>query len=314
MLLSIPSHTYNDPRMFAPRCNSDPSIASWADAKYSRIRYAVYRWEESKPDKPAPPIMGQIDRINRIVDLTGKWPLNMYLTAEKVGYELPEPQENNRIETMVELRDRCRAYKYPSGFDGKNALLEEEWELRTEEEKARPMYPDQIVIIDPQINEALGWRYQIRHPNTLWWVEGEARNRYVPAGDGILFRRDENIYNVPLSPLPSLPEESKKWSWRERNVWTETELSKIPKKKVTVICEYGSRRCVEGEPVLDYEGKVIRHRWAGEWRREMVAFLEGTPSPFFFDDFTGHPQPIHSSRAREFRQEVADVAFILMNL
>jgi len=50
------------------------------------------------------------------------------------------------------------------------------------------------------------------------------------------------------------------WSIGPHTEWRKEELAKIPKKTITVICEYGSRRCLQGDPVLDHEGNVLRYR------------------------------------------------------
>jgi len=285
------------------------SILTWNDAVISKIKRAVHHWEETKPRTPSPPIMDIYCRVDRIVYLTGMWPIDIVTEAEDVGFELPTPKREevvNVIGTIYALRKALA----DSSYNNTIPITPSEWE-----EKNRKII-NPVEIVSPDVNCELGHSYMIRHPSSSWWVYGEERNQYVPAGEGILFRRDENVYQIPLEPLPKPPAEFKEWTWSERFQWKNKELAKIPKKTVTVICEYGSRRYAEGEPVLDRDGNVVRHRWAGEWSREMVAFLKGTPSPspYMFDDYTGHPSPYHSTKSRAFRQEVADACFVHMHL
>lgn len=312
MKLSIPSPMENNPRTFAPRCRSHPTSPSWDNA-ISKIRRAVYRWEEMKPLTITPPIIGPYDRIGILVELTGHWPPDVVTEAEEEGFNLPAATQKNVTHTILGIR-QCRAERNKGKNDWDRPELERRWNLMTEEEKARPTFAEEEIIVDPRVNEALGVRaYQMYHPNMRTWIDGEKRNQYVTAGFGILFRRTVNEIEVLLEPEPKLSAEGKKWTWKDLEKWRMEERAKIPKKKVTVICEYGSRRYAEGEPVVNQEGKIVRLRYAGEWRREMHAFLEGTPSPFFFDDYTGFPHPAHSYRAKQFRQAVADVAFVLQS-
>ena len=312
MNLSIPSPMENNPRTFAPRCRSHPTSPSW-DHAIPKILRAVHRWEETKPLTIAPPIIGPYDRINRLAKLTNHWSPDIVTEAEEVGFELPAATQENIVQVIIGIR-QCRAERDKGKPDWDRPELERRWSRMTEEEKARPAFADEKEIVDPRVNEALDIRtYQMYHPNMRTWIDGEKRNQYVPAEFTIMFRRMVNEIETLLAPMPKLPAEAKKWAWKEKEAWQAEERAKIPKKKVTVICEYGSRRHAEGEPVLNQEGKIIRHRYAGEWSRESYAFLEGTPSPFFFDDYTGYSYPEHSYRARIFRQEVADVAFVLQH-
>jgi hypothetical protein len=276
-----------------------------------RIKETVTLWEASKPENPAPAILGDVNRVWQIVAFTGQWPDSMVKAAEYLGFELHDAQPE-RVEDVMHDLFACRMTRSYNGDVHQYQEMADEFSQMTDPEKFR-LYPGCVTRVDPAVNQALGYAYMIREPNTSWWIDGERRNRYVPAGDGVLFFRDVRVIEIPLQPLPKPPVEAKMWSWGQKAKWRREELAKIPKRIVTVICEYGSRRCQEGDPVLDHEGQVVRQRIAGEWIRETVAYLPGTPSPFFFDDFTGHPTPAHSSKTRAFRQEVADVAFVLMH-
>jgi len=249
--------------------------------------------------------MEQYDRINRIIRLTGMWPIDIVTKAEEVGVELPTPELDNVVHTMSAIHKQHMSRFNLSCESNKYTVEELQDRVRT--------MTSAVSIVSPDVERELGYSYMIRYPSTVWWASGEWRNQYVPAGEGILFRRDENVYQIPLQSLPDVPAEYKEWGWAQRKAWRNAELETIPKKTVTVICEYGSRRYAEGEPVLDQEGKVIRYRKAGEWGREMIARLKGTPSPYFFDDYTGHPSPQHSTKSKAFRQEVADACFVFMN-
>jgi hypothetical protein len=274
------------------------------------ILRAVKRWEATKPATPSPLIMYGNDRVEQLASLTYQWPLDKVEAAERVGYELPEMPHVQVSDVMLRLLQRQMERRH-NGNDWYNPDLEEQWKMMTAEDRIR-QNPEMVSIVTPELQAILG-AHMIREPGQGWWISGEKRNRYVTAGYGVLFRRDEKFVEVLLGSMPPLPEEYKKWTWKERREWSAEQRSKIPKAVVTVVYEYGSRRHAEGEAVYDHEGNVVRHRVAGEWTREMIAMLKGTPSPFFFDDFTGHPMPFHSTKAREFRQEVADVAFVYMN-
>jgi hypothetical protein len=282
-----------------------PSTLTWADAIHSQIQRAVNRWEETKPLIPSPPVLNAYHRVDRIVRLTGEWPLDIVSKAEMVGFELPAAEQENVINAVGAIYSRLSSLADPSCHNTE-MFSPSEWEEKIQK------ITGPVEIVTPDVIRELG-SYMIRHPSMAWWVHGEERNQYVPAGQGVLFRRDENVYHIPLYNLPKMPAESKEWTWGQKAKWRTAELEKIPKKTVTVICEYGSRRYAEGEPILDAEGNVLRRRRAGEWGREMIAFLKGTPSPYFFDDYTGHPSPKHSSLSRAFRQEVADACFVYLH-
>lgn len=282
-----------------------PSTLTWADAIHSQIQRAVYKWEETKPLAPSAPVLEAYNRVDRIVRLTGMWPLDIVSKAEMVGFELPVADRENVIKVVGAIYSRLSTLVDLSCNNIDN-FTPSEWQ-----EKIRKI-TGPVEIVSADVKREMG-SYMIRHPSMAWWVHGEERNQYVPAGYGVLFRRDENVYQIPLYNLPKMPAESKEWTWGQKAKWRTAELEKIPKKTVTVICEYGSRRYAEGEPVLNENGEVVRHRWAGEWQREMVAFLKGTPSSYFFDDYTGHPYPKHSTLSRAFRQEVADACFVYMH-
>jgi hypothetical protein len=305
MNISIPSPSECHFSTCAPPIG-EPSTLTWADAFHSEIKRVVNRWEETKALIPSP-IMDLYYRVARIVRLTGEWPLDIVAKAEEFNVELPPANQEDVIKVVGSIYAQRVARADPS-CNNANNFTPSEWQ-----EKIRKII-GVAEIVSPDVIRELG-SYMIRHPSMAWWVHGEERNQYVPAGEGILFRRDENVYHVPLKPLPKMPAESKEWTWGQKAAWRTAELEKIPKKTVTVICEYGSRRYAEGEPVLNIEGQVERYRWAGEWGREMVAFLKGmpSPSPYFYDDYTGHPAPHQSAKIKAFRQEVADACFVLMH-
>ena len=303
----IPSRLPPPPPPTSPR-------ATWEDALPKVLR-AVRLWEDAQPKTPSPPIMTvfvgeDYDRTDIIWRLTHHWPIHVENMAERIDYPLPAPGAPVQVEEVMRGLVQCR--RSHNGNDWCNPELEEQRKMMTEADMIREN-PERVSIVTPELQAIIG-SHMIREPGCSWWSNGERRNRYVPAGYGVLFRRDEKEMEVLLGPMPPLPEGAKKWLWQDLQAWNKEQRSKIPKMMVTVVYEYGSRRHAEGEPVFNQEGHVIRHRVAGEWTREMIAMLKGTPSPYFFDDFTGHPMPIHSTKAREFRQEVADVAFILQHL
>jgi hypothetical protein len=303
MNISIPS-SETCSSMIAPPIGTFESTLTWADALHSQIQHAVNRWEETKPLRPSPPVLEPYYRVDRIVRLTGAWPLDIVSKAEMVGFELPAAEQESVIKVVGTIYAQLSSLAIPSC--NTDNFTPAEWQEKIQK------ITGPIEIVTPDVIRELG-SYMIRHPSMAWWVHGEERNQYVPAGQGVLFRRDENVYQIPLYNLPKMPAESKEWTWGEKAKWRTAELEKIPKKTVTVICEYGSRRYAEGEPIVDAEGNVLRYRRAGEWGREMIAFLKGTPSPYFFDDYTGHPSPKHSSLSRSFRQEVADACFVYLH-
>ena len=169
----------------------------------TRIQEAVARWNATKPNQPAPPLMEDFDRVMRLVTIIGQWPISTVQKAERLGFELP-PAEPARVQDTVFglfQRQMERRRKVNEWYDPD---LEEQNAQMTDEEKARP-FPEHVTIVTPQVNQELGYSYMIRHPNMAWWENGEARNRYVPAGMGVLFRRDICNINVPLEPLPPCP-------------------------------------------------------------------------------------------------------------
>jgi hypothetical protein len=309
----------------SPALPAEEAIASWLDAYPYVVRAkepecfagipgilrAVRRWEATEPKTPSPLIMYGNDRVERLASLTYKWPLDKVEAAERVGYSLPEMPHVKVYHVMLGLLQRQTERRH-NGNDWYNPELEEQWKMMTAEDRIR-QNPELVSIVTPELQAIVRGGHMIREPGHGWWISGEKRNRYVTAGYGVLFRRDEKDIEVLIGPMPPLPEEFKTWTWKERQQWSAEQRSKIPKMTVTVVYEYGSRRHAEGDAVFDHEGNVVRRRVAGEWTREMIAMLKGTPSPFFFDDFTGHPMPFHSTKAREFRQEVADVAFVYMH-
>lgn len=304
--LPLPSQTCFSTKV--PPIGTVESTLTWADAICSQIARAVYQWEEIKPLTPSPPVLEIYSRVDRIVRLTGMWPLDIVSKAEMVGFELPPADQESVIKVVGAIYAQLSSLSIPSC--NTDTFTPAEWQEKIQK------ITGPVEIVSDDVKHEMGGSYMIRHPSTAWWVHGEERNQYVPAGEGILFRRDENVYQIPLQSLPKMPAEAKSWSWGQKAAWRTVELAKIPKRTVTVICEYGSRRYAEGEPVLNENGEVVRHRRAGEWRREMVAFLKGSPSPspYFFDDYTGHPYPKHSTLTRAFRQEVADACFVYTHL
>lgn len=283
-----------------------------------RIGEAVRRWEAIVPETPAPPIMGNYDRVLRIVYHTGKWPHSVVKSAEQIGLELPEAREENVhgvnlafFSYQIAARD---SWNHPI-FERRNAAM-------TDEEKSRPCV-DHDTIVDPAVFQAMRMHrhtpvidteivitFPYREPNQSLWITGEAANGYVRPGERILFLRQEEQREILNGPHPRLPKEmkNKKRTWQERDAWLNAAYAAVEKHVVNLVYEHSSRRCVEGE-IHPLTG---RRRWPGEWVRESHVFLKDAESPvaYTYDAFAKERQ---ISMSKAVRQDAADVAFVLMH-
>jgi len=113
----------------------------------------------------------------------------------------------------------------------------------------------------------------IREPADGWWrrVEEENESRVWP-GDAFLVRRDEREYEYFTEPALQLPADwapcagtpSQQRDERARSIRT------LNKSRAKASCMV----------VYDY---LTVYTKAGKWRRKMVAYEKGTPSPFHFE-------------------------------
>jgi hypothetical protein len=113
----------------------------------------------------------------------------------------------------------------------------------------------------------------IREPNDGWWRRVEEENvSRVWHGDAFLVRRDEREYEYFTEPARQLPADwtpcpgtpSQQRDERARSIRT---LNKSRAKATCMV-------------VYDY---LTVYTKEGRWRRKMVAYEQGTPSPFTFE-------------------------------
>ena len=113
----------------------------------------------------------------------------------------------------------------------------------------------------------------IREPNDGWWRRVEETNdNHVWPGDAFLVRRDEREYEYFTEPVKQLPAD---WTpcagtlaqQRDERMRAHRTINKDRSKAQCIVC-------------YDY---LTVYTTSGNWRRKMVAYERGTPSPFSFE-------------------------------
>jgi len=113
----------------------------------------------------------------------------------------------------------------------------------------------------------------IREPADGWWrrVEEENEARVWP-GDAFLVRRDEREYEYFIEPVRQLPAD-----WVPCAGTISQQLDERTRSHRTLNKSRAKASCMV---VYDY---LTVYTKAGNWRRKMVAYEQGTPSPFQFE-------------------------------
>jgi hypothetical protein len=128
-------------------------------------------------------------------------------------------------------------------------------------------------IICNRLTQKTDHGLMIREPNDGWWRRVEEENEpHVWPGDAFLVRRDEREYEYFTEPARQLPAD---WvpcagtsaQQRDERVRAHRTLNK-DRAKATCVVTY------------DY---ITVYTKMGRWRRKMVAYERGTPSPFTFE-------------------------------
>lgn len=113
----------------------------------------------------------------------------------------------------------------------------------------------------------------IREPADGWWrrVEEENAARVWP-GDAFLVRRDEREYDYFTEPALQLPAD-----WKPCPGTPAQQRDERSRSIRTLNKDRAKATCIV---VYDY---LTVYTKAGKWRRKMVAYEQGTPSPFHFE-------------------------------
>ena len=113
----------------------------------------------------------------------------------------------------------------------------------------------------------------IREPNDGWWrrVEDENENRVWP-GDAFLVRRDTREHEYFTEPPKQLPAD-----WVPCAGTPAQQRDERARAMRTLNKDRAKAACTV---VYDY---ITVYTTTGNWRRKLVAYEQGTPSPFHFE-------------------------------
>jgi hypothetical protein len=141
------------------------------------------------------------------------------------------------------------------------------------EELMNPWLRHNDTIICERLTEKINHGPMIREPNDGWWrrVEEENKDRVWP-GDAFLVRRDERECEYFTEPMRQLPAD-----WTPCAGTPPQQQDERVRALRTINKDRAKATCMVTYDYLTVYTKT------GRWRRKMVAYEQGTPSPFTFE-------------------------------
>jgi hypothetical protein len=200
-------------------------------------------------------------------------PRNRPMAPRASDFEAPTTAEVKleRVAAFEEQHHDMLSESYPRLHNPYRFCLEHFAVLDEEQIGSWLRYNDTIVC--DRLTQKTDHGLMIREPNDGWWRRVEEENEpHVWPGDAFLVRRDEREYEYFTEPARQLPAD-----------WTPcagTPSQQRDERARSIRSLNKSRTKASCMVVYDY---LTVYTKEGKWRRKMVAYEQGTPSPFHFE-------------------------------
>lgn len=190
-------------------------------------------------------------------------------STEAVAFSGMTPLE--RIPLSEESHHTMLCERYPHLHNPHRFCLEH-FAIESEEQMCDWLRHNDTILCEALIQKT-DHGPMIREPSDRWWRRVEEENAsHAWPGDAFLVRRDEREHDYFTEPMRQLPAD---WApcagtlAQQRDERARSQRS-INKDRAKATCTV----------IYDY---ITVYTKAGKWRRKMVAYEKGTPSPFTFE-------------------------------